>query len=251
MIMKLPEMVIFDYGHTLAHEPDFDLMQGYTALIPHITKNPDGVTAEQLKDFGDIIFSLQREVQKSGFEPHCHQGNRAMFDYFGIELDVDMAEAERIIWDNTSIGEEMPHTSEMLTYLKKLGIRTGVISNIGWSGKALTDRLNRLFPENEFEFIIASSEYGIRKPDKILFDIALRKAGLTADKCWFCGDSIGMDIVGAYSVGMYPVFYDNKTVDYPFGDRNKGLKAEFDHLHIADWQELIALLKNIKQECVV
>lgn len=243
--MKRPEMIIFDYGHTLAYEPGFDLSRGHRELFRHVVKNPDNVTAERLKELGDEIFSIQRQAQSSGYEPHCHQGYRAMFGYFGLELDVDIAEAERIIWDNTSVGEEMPHASEMLAYLKELGIRTGVISNIGWSGKALTDRLNRLFPENEFEFIIASSEYGIRKPNRLLFDIALRRADLAPDRVWYCGDSIGADIIGAHRAGMYPVFYDNKTVEHPFGDINVGLKADFDHLHIQNWRGLTDALTRI------
>lgn len=238
-------MILFDYGHTLAYEPQFDLIKGYEALMPHIVKNPDKVTAQTLKLMGDEIFARQRDVMRTGYEPHGHQGNRAVFDYFGIELDVDMAEAERIIWDNTAVGEEMLHTTEMLAYLKELGIRTGVISNIGWSGKALTDRLNRLFPENEFEFILASSEYGIRKPDRMLFDIALRKAGLTADKCWFCGDNIAADIRGAHAAGIYPVLYLDKTVEYPFGERNVGVTADCDHLYIEDWREMTDALSQI------
>jgi putative hydrolase of the HAD superfamily len=34
---------------------------------------------------------------------------------------------------------------------------------MGWSGKALEARIDRLLPENRFEFVIASSEYMIRK----------------------------------------------------------------------------------------
>ena len=243
--MRLPKMIIFDYGQTLAYEPQFDLMRGYKALMPHIVKNPDKVTAQELKLFGDEIFSRQRYVMSTGYEPHGHRGNRAIFDYFGLELDVDVAEAERIIWDNTSVGAIMPHADEMLTYLKELGIRTGVISNMGWSGKALTDRLNRLFPENEFEFILASSEYGIRKPDPILFEIALRKAGLPTRDVWFCGDNIVADINGAHGAGMYPVLYLDETVEKPFGDRNAGLTVGFDHLRINDWREMMDALSQI------
>ena len=42
----------------------------------------------------------------------------------------------------------MPYISELLSFLDQKGIRTGVISNIGWSGNALFRRINRLLPEN-------------------------------------------------------------------------------------------------------
>lgn len=42
-----------------------------------------------------------------------------------------------------------------------------------------------------------------QKPYSIMYEIALKKANLTADKVWFCGDSIGADINGAESVGCF------------------------------------------------
>lgn len=243
--MTKPEMIIFDYGQTLGYEPNFDLSKGYNELFKHITKNPDNVTAEELKQFSDRIFQMQRNVLHTGYEPHSHQGYLATFEHYGIELDVDIAEAERIVWDSTSIGAVMPHADELLKHLEANGIRYGIISNIGWSGKALNDRMNRLFPDNRFEFIIASSEYGIRKPDRILFDIALRKAGLTADKVWYCGDSIEMDVKGALYAGMTPVLYESAEIESPHGKRNDGLYNTCQYLHIKDWRELIELLKTL------
>lgn len=34
-----PEMIIFDYGHTLLYEPDWDSTRGNNELFKHITKN--------------------------------------------------------------------------------------------------------------------------------------------------------------------------------------------------------------------
>ncbi len=237
-------MIIFDYGQTLGYEPNFDLSRGYSELYKHITKNPDNITAEELKLFGDRIFQMQRDVLKTGYEPHSHQGYHAAFEYYGLEFDVDIAEAERIIWDNTSMGAIMPHADELLRHLEENDIRYGIISNIGWSGKALAERMDRLFPNNRFEFIIASSEYGIRKPDKLLFDIALRKAGLTAEKVWFCGDSIANDVKGAIDAGMFPVLYECH-VEGGLPKDNSSLYGSCEYLHIHDWRELIDTLKQI------
>lgn len=77
----------------------------------------------------------------------------------------------------------------MLDYINENGIRSAVISNLIWPGIALTERLNRLLPNNRFEFVMTSSDYFMRKPNRILFDIALQKAGVSADKVWYCGDN--------------------------------------------------------------
>ena len=52
----------------------------------------------------------------------------------------------------------------MLDFINKNGIRSAVISNLLWSGDALSERLNRLLLMNEFEFVMTSSDYIVRKP---------------------------------------------------------------------------------------
>ncbi len=82
----------------------------------------------------------------------------------------------------------MPDADKMLDYINRSGIRSAVISNLLWSEAALTNRLNRLLPGNQFEFVMTSSDYFMCKPNRILFDIALQKAGICADEVWYCGD---------------------------------------------------------------
>ena len=77
-----------------------------------------------------------------------------------------------------------------------------------WSGKALKDRLNRLLPNNKLEFAITSGDYIFKKPNKMLFEIALNKAGLKAEE------------------------------KNPFEGQNDGYKIDFDYLKINDWDEL-------------
>lgn len=100
------------------------------------------------------------------------------------------------------------NADKMLDYINDRDIRSGVISNIGWSGSALTERINRLLPKNKFEFIIASSDYMFRKPSPMIFELALKKAGLNASDVWFCGDNIKADIEGSAGVGIFPVWYE-------------------------------------------
>lgn len=42
--MKYPQMIIFDYGHTLLYEPDWNTDQGNEALLKHAVKNPNNCT---------------------------------------------------------------------------------------------------------------------------------------------------------------------------------------------------------------
>ena len=47
--MKKPEMIIFDYGHTLAYDPDWDALRGEEALLKHAVCIPEGCTMARIR----------------------------------------------------------------------------------------------------------------------------------------------------------------------------------------------------------
>lgn len=113
-----------------------------------------------------------------------------------------------------------------------------------YSGDILAKRINKLLPNNHFEFIIASSEYVFRKPYPQIFEIALQKANLSPNDVWFCGDNPICDVMGAYNMGMRPVWY-TKYADPMMKHKKKCTVLEEDYITISDWQELIKLLSNL------
>lgn len=237
-----PKMIIFDYGHTLLWERDFDFKRGYRAIFEHVVKNPDGVTSDEMCELSEGVFKATEICRKNGYEIHEFPLLRCGIEALGIEFDAPIEEIENILWTNSSNGGQMPHISELLSYLKSEGIRTGVISNIGWSGGALKSRIDRLLPESEFEFVITSSEYAVRKPNPLLFKIALQKARLDPSEVWFCGDNIIADVIGAHNAGMFPVYYDCAEEKDPHAKVD--VTPDFDYLYIHDWLELIDTLKE-------
>lgn len=244
--MKRPEMILFDYGHTLLCEPGFDARRCEEAAFPYIVDNPQNLTAEQIYSEVQKLFELFQKARKNGIEVHQWQFMRLIYEYLGLTFSISYEELEEIEWTAASPGAVMPNVERMLAYLEKAGIRTAVLSNIGWSGQALTRRINRLLPNNRFEFIMATSEYVIRKPDRMLFETALRKAGLKPEQVWYCGDNMEADVIGAHGAGIYPVLYEGSAPHEanPSAHRNEGVEAAFDYLHIYDWDELIAVLEE-------
>ncbi len=98
--------------------------------------------------------------------------------------------------------------------MNQLGIRTAVISNIDFSASLLKERLDLLYPNNKFEFVIGSSDYGVRKPTKNIFDLGISKSGLKAEDIWYVGDKVQVDVEGSKAVGMTPVLYMNERNTY-------------------------------------
>lgn len=244
--MKYPKMIIFDYGHTLLYEPDWNSDRGNAELLKCATKNPNNCTVKDIAKGAELIFGEHvTEVRKTGHDISGQIANRTLYDYLGIEFSLSPVEMETVFWDNASSGAIMPVTDKMLDYLNKNGIRTAVISNLLWSSDALTQRLNRLLPNNKFEFVMTSSDYFVCKPNRILFDIALQKAGLSAEDVWYCGDNPQNDVEGAAQVGIYPIWYDS-SIDKDYIDRANEKQPQCDHLYIHEWDEMIAVLENLK-----
>ena len=244
--MNYPKMILFDYGHTLLYEPDWNSDRGNAELLKYATKNPNNCTVKDIAKGAELIFGEHvAKVRKQGYDISGQIANRTLYDYLGIEFSLSPVEMESVFWDNASSGAIMPGADKMLDYLNENGIRTAVISNLLWSGEALTKRLNRLLPNNNFEFVMTSSDYFICKPNRILFDIALQKSGLSAEDVWYCGDNPQNDVEGAAQVGIYPVWYDN-SIDKDYIDRANEKQPHCGHLYIKEWYEMIKQLENLK-----
>ncbi len=245
---RLPKMVLLDYGGTLLREPGWDMLRGEQAVFGHVISNPHHYTPEEVSSWERAYFQSLQPVRDLGAEPTEIQMLRLKYELHGIQLDIPYEEAEILFWDHTApMTEEClyPHVRRLLSFLHNSGIRTGVISNIGWTGAALQRRIHTLLPENHFEFILASSDYGLRKPDERLFRVALEKAALAPEDVWFCGDTYDKDIEGAKKAGLYAVLYqglaEGSTQRRPIQET-----AAQDIPVITDWNDFIQILRDIQ-----
>ena len=209
--MKIPKMILFDYGQTLIAEQKFDGVKGTEAVLQYATRNKYHLSAEQVqakaneinREFGrfdpEKRHLFQIEIPNTMFTPYLYESQ-------GIEIALSNSEIDTVFWNAAAPGMPTEGIKEFLGYLKNKGIRTGVISNICY---------DRLLPENAFEFIITSSNYIFRKPNKRIFDLALEKAGLEPDEVWYIGDQYECDVKGALNAGLLPVWYIG-AIDLPY-----------------------------------
>ena len=58
-----------------------------------------------------------------------------------------------------------------------------------------------------FKYIIVSSDYGFRKPDRRMYDMALQKMDLPPEDVIFVGNDMFRDVFGAHEMGMKTVFF--------------------------------------------
>lgn len=237
-------MILFDYGQTLVQEQKFNSKAGYEAVLQYAVKNTHNHTAEEVQAASDAINdelgrrdparrkALQFEISNDMFTTY-------LFESLGITLSLNPKEIDSIFWNAAAPGTATDGMPNLLSYLKSKRIRTGVISNLVYDNTVLRERINSILPEHAFEFIIATSEYLFRKPNKRIFQLALEKAGLRAEDVWYVGDNYEYDVCGSRNAGLFPVWYIGAT-EHPVG--------EYDALTISSWNELIQWIDSADSE---
>ena len=233
--MKIPKMVLFDYGQTLIAEQKFDGVSGTEAVLQYAAKNKYHLSAEQIQAKADEInrefgrfdpekrHLFQIEIPNTMFTPYLYESQ-------GIEIALSNSEIDTVFWNAAAPGAPTEGIKDFLRYLKNKDIRTGVISNIPYAPSVVEERINRLLPENTFEFIITSSNFMFRKPNKRIFDLALEKAQLQPDEVWYIGDQYECDVKGSLNAGLLPVWYIG-AIDLPY-------TADKNILTVKTWSEI-------------
>ncbi len=236
--MRRPKWVLFDYGETLVHEEDGGLEAGYDAVLRLAVENPRGTTPADVLAISDTFY---REILHCARE-HCvelYRPNveRLIFETLGVRFDLPYEVLDDVFWDAAHPGTQAPGMPEFLAFLKTENIPTGVVSNLSFSGCSLRRRLDRLFPANDFRFVIATSEYGIRKPAPAIFNLAIAKTGVAAEDVWYVGDNAHADVLGAASVGIFPVWY-RSGLKCSYRDARANATPEVAHMCVTELGEL-------------
>ena len=244
--MKKPEMVLFDYGNTIITETIHGFDKGNEALLKLAVKKPLNITIKELQAKADeVITGISKRMGCTNrfyqpYEISWTSINRYIYEYFNIEFDKSYEELEWIYWNNATSAKPSENIERLLEYLYENDIKTGVVSNIMLSGNSLKRRINEILPNHHFAFVIASSEYIYRKPEKEIFEMALIKSGLKANETWFCGDNPICDTEGALNSNIQPVWY--KKTFKEKSDLKMALQGGY--IEINDWLELRDIIER-------
>ena len=106
-----------------------------------------------------------------------------------------------ITYHNVKIALLRPfaETIDTLIYLKSQGYRLGVISN------GITIK--------QWEKLVRSEEVGAKKPDKLIYDVALRKMNGDPEKSIMIGNKFKEDALGAVNAGMSAILVNSDVTE--------------------------------------
>lgn len=121
-----------------------------------------------------------------------------------LTLAMNEAGGTRRLWSRVLAG-----VPEALAAMRNLGLQLIVVSNSDGTAEQI---LNDLRLREHLHAVVDSSLVGFEKPDPRIFRHALKLAGSPPNRTLHVGDLYEADIVGARSVGIFPILLD------PFGD---------------------------------
>lgn len=86
--------------------------------------------------------------------------------------------------------------------LRGLGLRVGLLSN-SWGNTYPRERIDALLDP-----VVISGEVGLRKPDAAIYELALRRLGVAAERTLFVDDA-ERNVVGARAVGLQALLHSD------------------------------------------
>lgn len=189
-----------------------------------------------LKGDEDEIFEiLQKIIKKYGSNYPKHYDE--LLKELGLPWNPKIIAAGVVAYEHTKAGFLKPFPGVVPTLLKlKNKYKLGVISN-GLAVKQW-EKLVALGLHHFFEVVVTSQEVGYEKPQKEIFEIAIKKLKLKPEQCIMVGDRLDIDIAGAKLAGM-------KTIRIKKGKYAKMKPSKEDEkpdYEIKEFEELLDIL---------
>ncbi len=192
------------------------------------------------------FFRLNRQQRKMSSEEYPEFDSQAIF------ADIISNYRTRFIADESTLAKTASVVYRSATRYK-LELYSGVwdvLSNLSrqYQLAAVSDgqslwaepELKAVKLDRFFKFVLVSGDFGYRKPDRRLFDNAVKKLGCQPDEVIYVGNDMYRDVYGAQKAGLKTVFFKSNQGEHSY------CGAEPDYI-IYDFRQLenaVAFLEN-------
>ncbi|HEY7874012.1 MAG TPA: HAD-IA family hydrolase [Actinomycetota bacterium] len=211
------KVVFFDAGETLLHpHPSFSEIFASVCREAGYDVSPRAVEAVQER-LAPHLMDLQHDDDDDDARPYAgssldEREARRFWMYlyrrFVAELGLDddsLPEALFARFSDLATYKLFDDVEPVLHDLQAAGLRLGLISNFE---RWLEELLVELEIGHLFDVVTISGVAGIEKPDREIYELALRNAGVAPHDAVHVGDSPSMDAEPAAALGMKVVLLD-------------------------------------------
>lgn len=101
-----------------------------------------------------------------------------------------------------------PYVVDILKGLKERGAGVYLVSNA--QACFTLDELDELGIKPLFDGILISSDAGVKKPCSEIFDVAFNKFNLNREECYYVGNDLHDDVLGASGTGLKTVYIETE-----------------------------------------
>tara|TARA_R110000868_G_scaffold336270_2_gene597073 strand:+ start:1010 stop:1699 length:690 start_codon:yes stop_codon:yes gene_type:complete len=204
--------VFFDLDHTLW---DFDKNSALAFKKIFELNNVEISTDDFLSHYVPINLKYWRLYREDKIEKNALRFARLNETFKAIEFEANDDLVYKLSHDYlthlATFNHLFENTFEILDYLSQnynLHIITNGFDEVQYK------KMSHSKIDHYFKTITNSEIAGVKKPNPVIFNFALKLANTNASKSVMIGDSYEADILGAKNIGMDAVFFDvnNKTV---------------------------------------
>jgi putative hydrolase of the HAD superfamily len=158
----------------------------------------------------DAVAEKYFQTGEDGREMNHTQSRRArMREIFSESLSDQEADKRFSVYVKT-YEEHWRLFPDCLPCLQALqGRKLGLITN--GVGEQQRSKIQKLGLGPYFSTVIISREVGCAKPDKAIFELAAREAGVDIKDCVYVGDRLEPDALAAQKAGMRGIWLDRKS----------------------------------------
>jgi putative hydrolase of the HAD superfamily len=223
--------VIFDlYGTLVENFPASQSGEVLSRMAEVLGVPPAAFSSQWTKAFGDRMTGVHDNFQactksiclRLGAEPTAEQ--------------IDKAAAIRFELTHREVTSCMEGAVEVLSYLKKSGYKTGLVSNCSMETV-------KVWPQSLLAPFIDAPVFscveGVMKPDPRLFQIVMERLNVRGAECLYVADGMSRELATASELGMQALL-----IKVPHDSEYEHDREEWHGASIASLQEIINQLEK-------
>ena len=205
--------IFFDWFNTLAsYEPAREKLHSQALKEYGFEVSPDKVLPAVLE--GDEYF-FEENTNSPVAKRDPEEQAEILMRYQSIIVSKAGVKADRELVAKVmkKVGELFKGTrwilfDDALPILKELKQQNFIVGLLSNFDKDMKPIFRELSLEPYLDFAVTSKEVGADKPNPLIFQTALQRAGVDASEAIHVGDQYKIDVVGARGVGITPILID-------------------------------------------
>ena len=208
----MTKVVIFDLYDTIVKGVSFDFDKGMEYLYQEFFTNV--CTWEELLAYSKTFLPLYEARKENNIElSFIREELPFYFTKFGLSVPNNLEEIEFQFLTHLKDDIILDEVRETLETLSAQGIELYILSNSVFMGKTASRHLETHGVLHYFKKIYSSGDYGVRKPGKAFFDVAIdeilkQHKGLKKEDILFVGNDYIADAFGGTNAGLQTIWYN-------------------------------------------